>query len=80
MAKSYNLVGPNLRASGVKYDVRKNHPYSVYDEFDFDVPIGEGEMGQVGDCWGPLHDADQRDLRVGQDSCVRRCDRFPTGR
>ena len=51
MAKSYNLVGPNLRASGVKYDLRKKNPYSVYDEFDFDVPIGEGEMGQVGDCW-----------------------------
>jgi NADH-quinone oxidoreductase subunit D len=51
MAKNYNLVGPNLRASGVKYDLRKDDPYCVYDEFDFDVPIGEGEMGQVGDCW-----------------------------
>jgi NADH-quinone oxidoreductase subunit D len=51
MAKNYNLVGPNLRASGVKYDLRKDNPYCVYDEFDFDVPIGEGEMGQVGDCW-----------------------------
>ncbi len=51
MAKNFNLVGPNLRASGVKYDLRKDQPYSVYDEFEFDVPIGEGEMGQVGDCW-----------------------------
>jgi len=51
MAKAYNLVGPNLRASGVKYDVRKDRPYSVYPELDFDVPIGNGEMGQVGDCW-----------------------------
>lgn len=51
MAIAYNLVGPNLRASGVKYDVRKDEPYSVYPEFDFDVPIGEGKMGQVGDCW-----------------------------
>jgi NADH-quinone oxidoreductase subunit D len=51
MAKAYCLVGPNLRASGVKYDLRKDRPYSVYGEFDFDVPIGEGEMGQTGDCW-----------------------------
>lgn len=51
MAKSYGLVGPNLRASGVKYDVRKNRPYSVYRDFDFDVPVGRGEMGTVGDCW-----------------------------
>jgi len=51
MAKAYCLVGPNLRASGVKYDLRKDRPYSVYGDFDFDVPIGRGEMGQVGDCW-----------------------------
>jgi len=51
MAKDYNLVGPNLRASGVKYDIRKNQPYSAYADFDFDIPVGEGEMGQVGDCW-----------------------------
>ena len=50
-AKAYDLVGPNLRGSGVRYDVRKNRPYSVYDEFDFDVPIGSGEQGSTGDCW-----------------------------
>ncbi|MFP6627102.1 MAG: NADH-quinone oxidoreductase subunit D [Deltaproteobacteria bacterium] len=50
-AKAYNLVGPNLRASGVKYDIRKNKPYSVYPELDFDVPVGTGEQGSVGDCW-----------------------------
>ena len=51
MAKNYGLVGPNLRASGVKFDLRKDRPYSVYDEFEFDVPVGRGEMGAVGDCW-----------------------------
>jgi NADH-quinone oxidoreductase subunit D len=51
MAKNYGLVGPNLRASGVAYDVRKALPYSVYDEFEFDIPVGKGEMGEVGDCW-----------------------------
>ncbi len=40
-AISYGLTGPLLRASGVPYDVRKAHPYLVYDRFDFEVPTGE---------------------------------------
>ena len=35
------LTGPSLRGSGVKYDVRKAFPYSDYDKFDFQVPIGK---------------------------------------
>jgi NADH-quinone oxidoreductase subunit D len=35
------LCGPNLRASGVAYDVRKDNPYLDYETYDFDVPIGE---------------------------------------
>ena len=35
---SYSLTGPLLRAAGVPYDVRKVHPYSSYEEFEFDVP------------------------------------------
>src|SRR6266850_1475509 len=50
-AIDYNLVGPNLRGSGVKFDVRKDVPYSVYPEFEFDVPVGTGEVGTVGDCF-----------------------------
>jgi NADH-quinone oxidoreductase subunit D len=45
-AIDHGLTGPCLRASGVDYDVRKAAPYSVYDRFDFDVPIGLD-----GDCW-----------------------------
>ncbi|HWP67608.1 MAG TPA: NADH-quinone oxidoreductase subunit D [Candidatus Limnocylindria bacterium] len=48
-AIDYNLVGPNLRGSGVRYDVRKDDPYSVYPELDFEVPVGRGEMGTLGD-------------------------------
>ena len=40
---------PNLRASGVNWDVRKDMPYSVYPEFDFDIPLGSGEWGTAGD-------------------------------
>jgi NADH-quinone oxidoreductase subunit D len=48
-AINYNLVGPNLRACGVKWDVRKDMPYSAYSDFEFDVPIGRGEWGTLGD-------------------------------
>jgi NADH-quinone oxidoreductase subunit D len=51
VAINYCLVGPNLRASGVKYDVRKDEPYSVYPELEFEVPVGRGEKGSVGDCF-----------------------------
>lgn len=39
-AIDYGLTGPNLRGSGVDFDLRKAHPYLVYDQFDFDVPYG----------------------------------------
>jgi len=51
VAISFGVSGPNLRASGVKWDVRRDEPYSVYDKFDFDIPLGEGQLGSVGDCW-----------------------------
>jgi len=40
-AVSYAVTGPLARASGINYDVRKAHPYLVYDRMDFDVPLGE---------------------------------------
>ena len=39
-AISFGITGPLLRATGVNYDVRKAHPYSGYDHFDFEVPLG----------------------------------------
>ena len=51
VAVSYGVSGPNLRASGVKWDVRKDEPYSIYEKFDFDVPTGTGEFGTLGDCY-----------------------------
>jgi NADH-quinone oxidoreductase subunit D len=39
-ALSYGFTGPVLRSTGIDYDVRKAHPYSIYDRFDFEVPIG----------------------------------------
>jgi len=40
IAVSYSLTGPILRATGVNYDVRKAYPYLVYDQLDFEVPLG----------------------------------------
>lgn len=36
---SYGVTGPQLRASGVNYDIRKAEPYSIYDRFDFEIPL-----------------------------------------
>ncbi|HEY3333649.1 MAG TPA: hypothetical protein VGK16_00320 [Candidatus Limnocylindrales bacterium] len=39
-------TGPNIRASGVPFDIRRAHPYSVYDELEFDIPVrGAGPAG-----------------------------------
>jgi NADH-quinone oxidoreductase subunit D len=46
VAAAYGVSGPNLRASGVRYDIRKTDDYLPYDKFDFKVPVGEN-----GDCW-----------------------------
>lgn len=48
---NFGVTGPSLRASGIDLDLRKTEPYSVYDKFDFTVPVGEGLMGTTGDCW-----------------------------
>ncbi len=45
-AIAYGLTGPNLRGSGVPLDLRKDKPYSGYEQYEFDVPIGT-----KGDCY-----------------------------
>lgn len=51
LAVNYGVSGPSLRGSGFKWDIRKNDPYSIYNRFDFDVPVGQGLAGTLGDCW-----------------------------
>ena len=46
LAIAYGVSGPVLRASGVQYDIRKNDPYSIYDRFDFEIPVRYN-----GDCY-----------------------------
>jgi NADH-quinone oxidoreductase subunit D len=41
LALEYSFTGPNLRAAGVDYDVRVMNPYSSYQDFEFDIPVGK---------------------------------------
>ena len=50
-ALSHNVTGPNLRGSGVAWDLRKEEPYCGYETYDFEVPVGRGEYGPLGSCW-----------------------------
>jgi NADH-quinone oxidoreductase subunit D len=50
-ALDWGLTGPCLRGSGIRWDLRKAQGIGGYEEFEFDVPIGEGLKGTVGDCW-----------------------------
>lgn len=51
LAINYGVSGPMLRGSGLRYDLRRVDAYSVYPELEFDIPIGKGEAGVLGDCW-----------------------------
>jgi NADH-quinone oxidoreductase subunit D len=51
LAINCGVTGPMLRASGLRFDLRRVDNYSVYPELDFDIPIGDGRMGKLGDCW-----------------------------
>ena len=70
-AIAYGCSGPVLRASGVNFDVRRSNPYSIYDSFDFEVPVTYN-----GDCY------DRYTVRIAEIhesmKILRQCvDRFP---
>jgi NADH-quinone oxidoreductase subunit D len=51
LAIDYTLSGPMIRGSGIPLDLRRDRPYSVYDRLEFDVCVGSGMKGKLGDCW-----------------------------
>jgi NADH-quinone oxidoreductase subunit D len=69
-AISWSVTGPSLRASGVDWDLRKVAPYSCYDHFDFDVPLGiNGDVYDRYRCrilelWESLHIVEQALARL----------------
>ena len=78
LALSYNVTGPNLRGSGVSWDLRKAEPYCGYETYDFAVPVGQGKFGPLGSCW------DRYYVRVREmEECLKiirqALDRLPEG-
>jgi NADH-quinone oxidoreductase subunit D len=77
MALSYSFTGPNLRAAGIDYDVRVMNPYSSYQDFKFDVPIGtEGDtydrfMVRQFEMWNSLEIIKQAIAKMPKDEPVR---------
>ncbi|HEX9614615.1 MAG TPA: NADH-quinone oxidoreductase subunit D [Bacteroidota bacterium] len=51
VAINYACSGPMLRGSGINWDLRRDDPYGIYDRFQWEVQVGKGEVGTVGDCW-----------------------------
>ena len=77
-AIDYGLVGPNLRGSGVDWDIRRDVPYGAYADFKYEVPVGRGRFGTVGDAFDRYH---VRVLELLQSSRIVRqaLDKIPPG-
>ena len=72
-AIGYGLTGPNLRGSGVDFDMRKNHPYLGYEQYDFDIPVGK-----VGDCYD-RYQVRMEEMRQSVNILRQVCQKMPNG-
>jgi NADH-quinone oxidoreductase subunit D len=58
-ALDFGLTGPMVRGSGIDWDLRRDMPYMLYDEIwkagAFQIPLGSGAQGQLGDCWDRVY-------------------------
>lgn len=72
-AISFGVTGPVLRASGVYYDIRKMYPYSSYEDFDFEVP-----MGKAGDVFD-RYDVRIKEMRQSNRIIQQAIERLPGG-
>jgi NADH-quinone oxidoreductase subunit D len=73
---AYAVTGPLLRAAGVPLDVRKDEPYLVYDELDFDVPVGE--VGDNYDRYLVVVEEMHQSLRIAE-QCLARLEALGPG-
>lgn len=81
VAINYGITGPMIRACGVKWDIRRDDSYSIYDRFDFEIPTGIEEDGAVlGDCynryWVRMREMEES-LRIVEQA-VRDCRQTPS--
>jgi NADH-quinone oxidoreductase subunit D len=72
-ALRWGLTGPNLRAAGVKFDLRKTNPYSGYERYDFEIPVGS--VGDVYDRYQVRVEEFRQSLRIVQQAL----DNIPDG-
>ncbi len=72
-AIAMGATGPVLRASGVKWDIRKAAPYAAYDQFEFDVPVGK-----TGDTYD-RYVVRTEEMRQSRRICLQAVDNIPTG-
>ena len=77
-ALSHNVTGPNLRGSGIAWDLRKEEPYCGYETYDFEVPVGLGEYGPLGSCWDRYY-VRVREMEQSLGLIRQALDRLPEG-
>ena len=77
-ALSHNVTGPNLRGSGIAWDLRKEEPYCGYETYDFEVPVGLGEYGPLGSCWDRYY-VRVREMEQSLGLIRQALDRLPDG-
>ena len=77
-ALSHNVTGPNLRGSGIAWDLRREEPYCGYDTYDFEVPVGLGEYGPLGSCWDRYY-VRVREMEQSLGLIRQALDRLPEG-
>ena len=77
-ALSHNVTGPNLRGSGIAWDLRKDEPYCGYETYEFEVPVGLGEHGPLGSCWDRYY-VRVREMEQSLGLIRQALDRLPEG-
>ena len=75
---SHNVTGPNLRGSGIAWDLRKEEPYCGYETYEFEVPVGLGEHGPLGSCWDRYY-VRVREMEQSLGLIRQALDRLPEG-
>jgi len=77
-AIAWGVTGPALRAAGIDWDLRRDEPYGIYPKLKFEVPVGIGSKGELGDCWN-RHMIRVREMRESVKLCRQVLEGLPDG-